>query len=77
MRIAPPARSLTGLIAVLLYSAAQGRLELDLAPLILRSCWQCRWRCSRSPGLMPWCCVRGIVVATLVLGMLLMLGALR
>jgi uncharacterized membrane protein YfcA len=76
--ITPPARGLTGLIAVILYFAAQGTLELGLVlPLVLGSLLAMPVAVFTVARVSADVLRKGIVVATLVLGMLLVLKALR
>jgi uncharacterized membrane protein YfcA len=74
--ITPPARGLTSLFAVTLYFAARGRLELNLAaPLIIGSLLAM----PAAVGTITWIEApmlrKGITVATLILGALLVIKA--
>jgi len=74
--ITPPARGLTGLFAVTLYFAARGHLELNLAaPLIIGSLLAM----PAAVGTVTWIEApllrKGITLATLVLGALLVIKA--
>jgi hypothetical protein len=76
--ITPPARALTGLFAVSLYFAARGHLELNLAaPLIIGSLLAM----PAAVGTVTWIEAamlrKGITLATLVLGALLVIKAFR
>jgi len=76
--ITPPARGLTGLISVLLYFTAQGTLELGLAlPLILGSLLAMPVAVLTITRVRADMLRKGIVAATLVLGVLLVVKALR
>jgi uncharacterized protein len=76
--ITPPARGLTGLISVILYFAAQGTLELGLAlPLVLGSLLAMPVAVFTVARVRADLLRKGIVVATLVLGVLLVVKALR
>ncbi len=76
--ITPPARGLTSLFAVTLYFVAKGRLELNLAaPLIIGSLLAM----PAAVGTITWIEApvlrKGVTVATLVLGALLVIKAFR
>jgi uncharacterized membrane protein YfcA len=76
--ITPPARGLTGLISVILYFAAKGTLELGLAlPLIVGSLLAMPVAVLTVAKVNADVLRKGIVAATLILGALLVVRALR
>lgn len=76
--ITPPARGLTGLISVVLYFVARGTLEVDLAlPLVLGSLLAMPVAVFTVTRVSAVVLRKGIVVATLVLGVLLVVKALH
>ena len=76
--ITPPARGLTGLISVILYYTLQGRLELGLVlPLVLGSLLATPVAVLTVARVRADVLRKGIVAATLVLGTLLLVKALR
>jgi len=75
--ITPPARGLTGLIAVVLYFMAKNTLEISLAvPLILGSLLAMPVAVMTVAAIDAAMLRRGITLATLVLGLLLVIKAL-
>jgi uncharacterized membrane protein YfcA len=76
--ITPPARGLTGLFAVILYFSAKGRLELNLAaPLIIGSVLAMPAAVATVAWIEAPLLRKGITIATLVLGALLVVKAFR
>jgi uncharacterized membrane protein YfcA len=76
--ITPPARGLTGLFAVSLYFAARGHLELNLAaPLIIGSLLAMPAAVATVTWIEAAMLRKGITLATLVLGALLVIKAFR
>lgn len=75
--ITPPARGLTGLISVVLYFAARGTLELDLAvPLIIGSLVAMPAAVYTVAWIDEAVLRRGVTLVTIVLGCLLVIKAL-